>query len=93
MHEARLAGRGKPFVIDPALAVSTGLTTASYAWLLRQGGFTASPAKILPEGAYGPPMPARWRWRPVRREAEAARPARVTPPAGSAFAALAGLVR
>ena len=50
-------------------------------------------AKILPEGAYGPPMPARWRWRPVRREAEAARPARVTPPAGSAFAALAGLVR
>ena len=93
VHEARLAGRGKPFVIDPALAVSTGLTTASYAWLLRQGGFTASPAKILPEGAYGPPMPARWRWRPVRREAEAARPARVTPPAGSAFAALAGLVR
>jgi len=92
-HEARLAGRGKPFVIDPALAISTGLNTASYAWLLRLAGFTASPARLMPEGAYGPPQPARWRWRPPRREAEAPR-AIVTPAlSGSAFAALAGLVR
>ncbi len=93
-HDARVAGRGRPFVIDPALAVSTGLTTASYASLLRQADFTATPARILPEGAYGPPQPARWRWRPTRRPTEAARVTKAaSPPPGSAFAALAGLMR
>ena len=92
-HEARLAGRGKPFVIDPALAISTGLTTASYSRLLHLAGFTATPAKILPEGAYGPPLPARWRWRPPRRQVAAEKPVPATPLPGSAFAALAGLVR
>ncbi|MFN3517126.1 MAG: helicase-related protein [Novosphingobium sp.] len=92
-HEARLAGRGKPFVIDPALAISTGLNTASYAWLLRQAGFTASPARLPAEGAHGPPQPARWRWRPPRREAVADSAIVTSALPGSAFAALAELVR
>jgi ATP-dependent RNA helicase SUPV3L1/SUV3 len=79
-------------VIDPACAVSMGLTTASYAWLLRLAGFHRHAARILTEGAFGPPQPARWRWRPARRQARAARTGR-RPPPGSAFAALAGLVR
>jgi len=93
-HQAREASRGKPFVIDPALAISTGLTTASYAQLLRLGGFTASPARPLGEGQHGPPVPARWRWRPPRRERQQDRRAASAPvPAGSAFAALAELIR
>ena len=92
-HTAREAAKGRGFVIDPALAISTGLTTASYAQLLRLAGFTASPARPLLEGVQGPPVPARWRWRPPRHErAEpVAAPAGVAP--GNAFAALAGLVR
>lgn len=87
-HEARVKARGKSFVIDPALAISTGLGTAAYAQLLRHGGFHASIHKPLPERASGPPVPPRWRWRPPRRAEEA--PAQ---PAGEgAFAALAALV-
>jgi ATP-dependent RNA helicase SUPV3L1/SUV3 len=90
-HEARVAARGKAFVIDPALAISTGLTTPTYSQLLRLGGFQASMPRGLPEGAFGPPVPPRWHWRPPRREVEAARPA--PPRAEGAFAALADLVR
>ncbi|HEX4847647.1 MAG TPA: helicase, partial [Novosphingobium sp.] len=92
-HERRVAAGNRPFVIDPALAVSTGLATVGYAHLLRLGGFQANPARILPEGSFGPPQPARWRWRPLRRET----PGREAPPQpprpGNAFAALAALVR
>ncbi|MEQ1541239.1 MAG: helicase-related protein [Novosphingobium sp.] len=90
-HEARVAAGGKLFTLDPARAVSTGLTTSSYAQLLRLGGFQASPARTLPATAFGPPAPPKWRWRPPRRLAE---PARNQPsPATGAFAALAQLVR
>ncbi|HEX4847770.1 MAG TPA: helicase-related protein [Novosphingobium sp.] len=89
-HEARVAAKGKGFVIDPALAISTGLGTAAFAQLLRLAGFTASVHRPLPEGAFGPPVPPRWRWRPPRREVEAAGAARAVP--GTAFAALAALV-
>lgn len=90
-HAVRVAARGKPFVIDPALAVSTGLATAAYAQLLRLAGFHAIMPRALPAGAFGPPMPPKWRWRPIRRETESERPA--PPPATGAFAALAELVR
>jgi ATP-dependent RNA helicase SUPV3L1/SUV3 len=79
-------------VIDPALAVSMGLTTPTYAHLLRLAGFQPLMPRPLAEGAFGPAQPLRWRWKPPRREArQAESPA--SPPAGSAFAALAELVR
>jgi ATP-dependent RNA helicase SUPV3L1/SUV3 len=92
-HERRMAAHGKPFVIDPALAISTGLATVSYAQLLRLAGFNAAPARSLPDGAFGPPQPPTWRWRPSRRDI-ASPPVRPPPPtSGNAFAALAELVR
>ena len=90
-HGAREAARGRAFAIDPALAISAGLATPAYARLLRQAGFQPSMPRPLADGAYGPPAPACWRWRPPRREAEAARSA--PPPATGAFAVLAELVR
>mgnify|MGYP000252208788 CR=1 FL=1 len=92
-HDARVAAKGRPFVIDPALAISTGLATISYAHLLRLAGFNATPARALPQGAYGPPQPARWRWRAPRRQDPARAPKRPAPRPDSAFAALAELVR
>lgn len=91
-HDARVTANGKPFVLDPALAVSTGLATASFAQLLRLAGFSASVPRAMPDGAFGPPKPPHWRWRPIRRE-EAVTLAPPPPAPGSAFAALAGLVR
>ncbi|WP_156839738.1 helicase-related protein [Novosphingobium aquimarinum] len=90
-HDRRIAAGRRPFVIDPKRAVSTGLTTPSYARLLQLGGFRATLPRRLADGAHGPPAPARWRWRPPRREA----PREATPQVreDSAFAALAELVR
>ena len=92
-HEARVAAKGRPFVIDPALAISTGLPTVSYAQLLRLAGFNATPARPLPQGAFGPPQPARWRWRAPRRHDPARQPPAIVARPDSAFAALADLVR
>ncbi len=91
-HGARVAAGKRPFVIDPALAVSTGLSTLSLARLLRRGGFLASTGKPLAMGAFGPPQPPRWRWRPERRPQDAEPAAQPAAP-GNAFAALAELVR
>ena len=87
-HEARAATSGKAFTIDPARAISTGLTTASYAWLLRLGGFRAIVPPVLAAGRFGPPRPLLWRWQPARRS-----PPAVTAPAlparpGNVFAEL-----
>ncbi len=91
-HHLRMATNGKTVMIDPALAISMGLTTAAYAHLLRLAGFQPLMPRPLSEGAFGPPAPLRWRWKPVRREVQApTRP--LAPPAGGAFAALAELVR
>ena len=91
-HGTRVAAGARPFVIETALAISTGLATPSFAQLLRQGGFQPIMPRPLHEGAFGPPAPPRWRWRPPRRAAEAViQPAHPLP--GSAFAALAALVR
>ncbi|WP_296675224.1 helicase-related protein [Novosphingobium sp.] len=90
-HAARVAASGRAFVIDPAMAISTGLSTLTYAQLLRFGGFIASVPRPLDAKAYGPPRPPQWRWRPVRRAPIVAAVRAVT--AGGAFAALADLVR
>ena len=90
-HALRSAGSGKPIILNPALAVSMGLATPAYAQLLRLAGFQPIMPRPLPNGAFGPLAPPRWRWRPVRRESL---PAALPPPSnGSAFAALAGLMR
>lgn len=90
-HAARIAAGRRPFTLDPAKAVSMGLTTASYAHLLRLAGFQPLVPRPLREGAHGPPAPLTWRWRPPRRaaEQEPTAPRR----AEGAFAALAELVR
>ncbi len=88
-HARRVAAGRRPFVLDPASALAMGLTTASYAQLLRLAGFRAIVPRGLPAGAFGPPGLPMWRWQPVRRE-NAARVA--APDGGGAFAALARLV-
>jgi ATP-dependent RNA helicase SUPV3L1/SUV3 len=91
-HEARTrAGRARHFALDPALAVSTGLSHDSWARLLDAAGFKVQRARTLAAGSFGPPAPDMWTWRPARREA--ATPARPQPREGSAFSALADLVR
>jgi ATP-dependent RNA helicase SUPV3L1/SUV3 len=87
-HGRRAASRGRSFPLDPAGALASGLTTASYARLLRQAGFRPIMPRALPAAAFGPPAPLVWRWQPPRRENEPTAP----PPAGGAFAALARLV-
>ncbi|MCK9540546.1 MAG: helicase [Novosphingobium sp.] len=90
-HAARMAAGRKPFTIATTHAVSMGLSAKDHAALLRLGGFRADNPPPLPEGAFGPPRPVMWRWRPPRRETPAA-PVRPARPHG-AFAALAELVR
>ena len=73
-HEARAKvkgagekrGRGAPFVLDTALAVSTGLTPDSIKRLLGAAGFRFVEGKPVPEGAFGPALPDRCRWLPQR---------------------------
>jgi len=93
-HAIRVAAGRRNFVLDPARAISMGLTTRSYARLLQLGGFQPILPKQLAESAYGPPMPLTWRWRPPRRQVEpTAAPANTPRRAGGAFAALAELIR
>ncbi len=93
-HATRIAGSTngstRAFTIDPARAISTGLTTASYARLLRLGGFAPIPARPLAAGAFGPPAPLLWRWRPSHRPAEHSAPASAQR-SDSAFGSLADL--
>ncbi len=90
-HGVRLAHEGQPFALDPSKAISMGIRAETFAQLLRLGGFRSVVPRSLPKGAHGPPAPSRWRWRPSRRPAEPQRPVAVRE--GSAFAALAELVR
>jgi ATP-dependent RNA helicase SUPV3L1/SUV3 len=90
-HALRVPAGRRPFLLDPARAISMGLTVASFDRLLRLAGFQPIQPRNLSAGAYGPPSPVRWRWRPTRPVAPAPLP--VTPPSNSAFAALSELVR
>lgn len=90
-HAARIAAGRRAFVLDPARAISMGLSTATYARLLRASGFQPIMPRVLAEGASGPPAPLLWRWRPPRRQVEVTQaPA---PRRDNAFAMLAELVR
>lgn len=87
-HGRRVAAGRRPFLLDPAPALAIGLTTASYAVLLRLAGFRPIMPRPLAAAAFGPLCPLLWRWQPVRREGAPA----LSPPDGGAFAALARLV-
>ncbi|MGN3974631.1 helicase-related protein [Tsuneonella sp. SYSU-LHT278] len=87
-HDARVRAQARQFALDPALAVSTGLKAESWARLLGAAGFRVQRGRRLNGGAFGPPSPDRWTWRPSRREPPPQRP---SPREGSAFAALADL--
>jgi len=89
-HRRRLGAPGRRIFLDPARAVSMGLTTASFAMLLRAAGFRAVMPRALAAGAFGPPAPPLWDWRaPHPAPRRAAAPANAPRPAGGAFAALA----
>jgi ATP-dependent RNA helicase SUPV3L1/SUV3 len=92
-HEQRAqAGNGRGFALDSALATSMGLLPDNFRHLMRDAGFRSHEARPLPEGAFGPPTPARWHWRPPRKDRLPEREG-VPVREGNAFAALAGLVR
>jgi len=89
-HRTRMATKGRRFYLDPGVARSMGLSTASFAALLRAGGFRVFMGRALSEGAQGPAMPPLWEWRPARTGA--APEAISLPTPTGAFAALAELV-
>jgi ATP-dependent RNA helicase SUPV3L1/SUV3 len=91
-HKRRLAAPSRRLYLDPAVARSMGLSTASYAALMRLSGFRVHMPRGLAEGAFGPPGVPLWDWR-MPRAAEPAAPARPAPPPTGAFAALAELIR
>lgn len=62
--EAHPKERNRPFRLDLALAVSVGLEADNARRLLGSAGFRCDRARALPEGAFGPPAPDRWFWRP-----------------------------
>ncbi len=98
-HEERDRGqkgdRRRRFPLDLALATSIGLVPDSISRLLGQAGFRRHHARPLAGGAFGPPRPDLWEWRPqhLRQPQRSQAPARQAPSEGNAFAALAGLVR
>jgi ATP-dependent RNA helicase SUPV3L1/SUV3 len=91
-HERRGAGR-KPFTVDRALATSMGLADKNFRALMRDAGFRPVDARTLRDGAFGPPAPEIWSWRPPRKDVPPppGQPRAASP--GGAFAALAELVR
>lgn len=54
------------FQLDLALAVSIGLEADNACRLLGSAGFRLQRARKLADGAYGPPAPDFWAWRPRR---------------------------
>lgn len=97
------AGPIPRFALDPSLALSMGLSTRTYAELLRQAGFVAKPPPALTDGRFGPPEPPMWYWRPRRaghdgRLAKSSASADRTRPSpavveGNPFAGLMELIR
>lgn len=92
-HDRRVKAAGHGFQVDPTLATSMGLTSDNFVQLMRDAGFRPGQVRTLREGAFGPPAPVWWSWRAPRKDRKT--PERGTQPAreGSAFAALASLVR
>jgi ATP-dependent RNA helicase SUPV3L1/SUV3 len=92
-HEQRGQGGGRTFALDTALPTSMGLSANNFASLMRDAGFRPGGTKALPEGAFGPPTPVLWSWRAPRKDQMPRRERAPPPREGSAFAALAGLIR
>ena len=94
-HEARTkADKSRKFRLDLALPISIGLEEKNAERLLGQAGFRVQKARPLPEGAFGPPRPDSWEWRPSRRKQQRQQPVRQQAPReGSAFAGLADLMK
>ncbi len=93
-HEARAQSGGqRRFRVDPALAISTGLSEEGFQRLLGAAGFRLVRARKLAPGAFGPPAPDHWEWHRARAKPAPAGVKAPRPPAGGAFAALADLVR
>ena len=61
-HETRVASGRLPFVMGDAMAISIGITAASFTQLLRLAGFHKRPARALRDGEFGPPAPHGWLW-------------------------------
>lgn len=60
--------RNQRFALDAALGISIGLEEANLLRLLGAGGFHRHTARALAEGAFGPPAPDQWSWRPRPRQ-------------------------
>lgn len=71
-------GKARPparFGLDMSLAISIGLEAENIPRLLGAAGFRRFAARDLAEGAFGPPAPDNWSWRPRHaRPAENRRP-------------------
>ena len=65
-HEQRAKGQGRSFIVDVALPTSMGLLADNFKSLMRDAGFRAEQMAEQTEGAFGPPAPQRWSWRPPR---------------------------
>ncbi|MCA0903476.1 helicase-related protein [Qipengyuania aquimaris] len=93
-HEARAkADKSRKFHFDLSLPISIGLEEKNAERLLGQAGFRVQRAKPLEEGAFGPPRPDSWEWRPSRRKQQRSAPAASKTREGSAFAGLADLMK
>ncbi len=74
-HDSRAKASGRAFRIDEALPTSMGLVPDNLRQLLREAGFRPTEhQRELAEGAFGPPAPRLWSWRPVRKDQPAAEP-------------------
>jgi ATP-dependent RNA helicase SUPV3L1/SUV3 len=90
-HDARAASKQRDFVLDPAVAISTGLSAQGHERLLRLGGFHPRPHTPMAADCYGPPRPVRWRWQhaaPVQADQQSAQRRSGRPVPGNPFAAL-----
>ena len=98
-HRTRAIKPRAGFRLEQGKAVSMGLTSQTFAALLKLGGFRQVQPRRLPKGAAGPPAPLLWRWRPARarpphhsgQHKGKARPQKPVAKPTGAFAELAGL--
>lgn len=67
-HERRARTSGRNFPVDTSLATSMGLEPESFQRLMRDAGFRVHEEVQLAEGAFGPPPPRPWSWRPPRKD-------------------------
>ena len=86
-HAKRIAAPRRRYALDPALAVSMGLSTAGFARLLRLAGFEVRTPRVLTSNFLGPTAPPLWQWRPPRPSEPVTQDRSGIPPQ-EAFAAL-----